>query len=102
MHVFGHVHWGAGRQVVFWDETQRAYERLAGGGSTGLRDLVDFGRLFVAAVAATLLAPVCLVAPGVLAPRPAVDGRGSTTFVNAAQMFGNTGRLGSNVQVIDL
>lgn len=28
LHVFGHVHWGRGRQAVFWDDCQRAYERL--------------------------------------------------------------------------
>lgn len=28
VHVFGHVHGGRGQEVVFWDEGQRAYERL--------------------------------------------------------------------------
>ena len=28
LHVFGHVHSGHGREFVFWDEAQRAYERL--------------------------------------------------------------------------
>ncbi|RYP73655.1 hypothetical protein DL771_003543 [Monosporascus sp. 5C6A] len=28
VHVFGHVHWGRGKQAVFWDDCQRSYERL--------------------------------------------------------------------------
>jgi len=28
LHVFGHVHSGHGREAVFWDEGQLAYERL--------------------------------------------------------------------------
>ena len=28
LHVFGHVHSGHGREAVFWDEGQAAYERL--------------------------------------------------------------------------
>jgi hypothetical protein len=28
LHVFGHIHSGHGREAIFWDEGQRAYERL--------------------------------------------------------------------------
>lgn len=106
LHVFGHVHWGAGRQVVFWDATQRAYEALAetasadGGPPLRLGDkLRCLGRLAAAAAMATLLLPVWLAAPGVLA----ADGRGaSSVLVNAGQMRGNTGRLGNRVQVVDV
>ncbi len=28
LHVFGHIHSGHGREAVFWDEGQAAYERL--------------------------------------------------------------------------
>ncbi|CAK7564648.1 MAG: hypothetical protein SEPTF4163_002544 [Sporothrix epigloea] len=103
LHVFGHVHWGAGRQTVFWDETQRAYEVLvetetAQTGSLGSR-LSYLGRLLAAATMATVLLPVWLFAPEVLA----ANGRGAkSVLVNAGQMLGNTGRLGENVQVIDL
>jgi hypothetical protein len=108
LHVFGHVHWGAGRQVVFWDETQRAYEVLTENGkelgkefrpeSLGSR-LSYLGRLVAAATMATLLLPVWLSAPGILA----AEGKGSSSIlVNAGQMHGNTGRLGNSVQVVDL
>ena len=30
VHVFGHVHGGRGREVVFWNEGQKAFERLCG------------------------------------------------------------------------
>ncbi|CAK7238600.1 MAG: hypothetical protein STHCBS139747_000016 [Sporothrix thermara] len=103
LHVFGHVHWGAGRQTVFWDETQHAYEvlvepRSAKTLSLGSR-LGYLGRLVAAAAMATLLLPVWLFAPGVLA----AEGRGArSVLINAGQMRGNTGNLGDNVQVIDL
>ncbi|KAI0483161.1 calcineurin-like phosphoesterase [Xylariaceae sp. FL0804] len=28
VHIFGHVHWGRGVQSVYWDDCQKAYERL--------------------------------------------------------------------------
>ncbi|KAI1393937.1 Metallo-dependent phosphatase [Hypoxylon trugodes] len=28
LHVFGHVHWGRGKQPVFWDECQKSYEKV--------------------------------------------------------------------------
>lgn len=104
LHVFGHVHWGAGRQVVFWDETQRAYEVLTEDDpeseQRGLGSRLSYlGRLVAAATMATLLLPVWLFAPDVLA----AEGRGSSSIlVNAGQMHGNTGRLGNSVQVVDL
>ncbi|EAA33173.1 Metallo-dependent phosphatase [Neurospora crassa] len=33
LHVFGHVHWGAGREAVYYDECQRAYESLMARGA---------------------------------------------------------------------
>ncbi|ERS98924.1 hypothetical protein HMPREF1624_04117 [Sporothrix schenckii ATCC 58251] len=108
LHVFGHVHWGAGRQLVFWDETQRAYEVLTEDGrefgqpfreeSLGSR-LGYLGRLVAAATMATVLLPVWLFAPDILA----AEGRGaSSILVNAGQMYGNSGRLGNSVQVVDM
>ncbi|KAK0718152.1 calcineurin-like phosphoesterase [Lasiosphaeria miniovina] len=41
LHVFGHVHWGRGRQAVYFDECQRAYETLMARQWKGpLRDLL--------------------------------------------------------------
>ncbi|CAK7206866.1 hypothetical protein SEUCBS139899_009672 [Sporothrix eucalyptigena] len=103
LHVFGHVHWGAGRQTVFWDATQRAYEVLVEPETAETETLGNrlsyLGRLVAAATMATLLLPVWLFAPDVLA----ADGRGaSSVLINAGQMYGNSGRLGDNVQVIDI
>ncbi|KAI0023061.1 Metallo-dependent phosphatase [Xylariomycetidae sp. FL0641] len=28
LHIFGHVHWGRGTQPIFWDDCQKAYERV--------------------------------------------------------------------------
>ncbi|MCJ1306641.1 hypothetical protein MMC25_000284 [Agyrium rufum] len=33
VHIFGHVHAGYGREVVFWDGAQRAYERVRARGA---------------------------------------------------------------------
>lgn len=41
VHIFGHIHSGHGREAVWWDEAQRAYERLMLKNRGGvLRDLV--------------------------------------------------------------
>jgi hypothetical protein len=41
LHVFGHIHSGYGKEAVFWDEGQRAYERLMGRKNGGvLMDLL--------------------------------------------------------------
>ncbi|KAK3950117.1 Metallo-dependent phosphatase-like protein [Pseudoneurospora amorphoporcata] len=33
LHVFGHIHWGAGSEAVYYDECQRAYESLMARGA---------------------------------------------------------------------
>jgi hypothetical protein len=33
LHVFGHIHGGYGKEVVYWDPYQRAYEAIMGGES---------------------------------------------------------------------
>ena len=51
LHVFGHVHGGAGREVVRWDNVQRVYERAMGRAvSRGiLRQLSSLGLWYDAA-----------------------------------------------------
>ncbi|OAA68408.1 phosphoric ester hydrolase [Niveomyces insectorum RCEF 264] len=110
LNVFGHIHWGAGRQVVFWDASQRAYEVLmeADKADVGVRGLLsslaalpgrllNLGRLLATAVVTSLLLPLWLVAP-----TSRVGRTNGTVLINAGQMHGNTGRLGRNVQVVDL
>ncbi|KAK3318312.1 calcineurin-like phosphoesterase [Apodospora peruviana] len=106
LHVFGHVHWGHGREPVYFDECQRAYESLMARPRKGgpLRDL---------------LLPLSSGAAGAWRDAFAVLwyglnsviwkwvmlGPGSNNgglFVNAAVMYGNTGRATHPVTVVDL
>jgi Icc-related predicted phosphoesterase len=96
IHIFGHVHWGAGKEVVWWDRCHDAYEQgmqvqsnwtcgvlnpwlwlyLFRVGYRGLRGLI-WDKVW--------------------------GGQGSNTIlVNAAQMRGNSGKLGNPVQIVDI
>ncbi|KZL70243.1 calcineurin-like phosphoesterase [Colletotrichum tofieldiae] len=99
LHVFGHVHWGHGRQAVHFDECQRAYEALLAQRPRGLvRDFFPHSgwkqalRVLGYAVHGVVWKWI-MVGPG---------GNTSSLMVNAAQMYGNTGRLGNPVEVVDL
>ncbi|KDN61177.1 putative calcineurin-like phosphoesterase [Colletotrichum sublineola] len=99
LHVFGHVHWGHGREAVHFDECQRAYEALLSKRPRGLiRDFFPHSgwikalRVVGYAVHGVVWKWV-MVGPG---------GNNSSLMVNAAQMYGNTGRLGNPVEVVDL
>lgn len=100
--MFGHVHWGAGRELLRWDASQQAYESLMAEGASGWLAQMRLlpGRLFRLAV--LLVAGVLSSAAGLAWPSAAASDDGVTVLINAAQMHGNTGRLGQNVQVIDL
>jgi Icc-related predicted phosphoesterase len=96
LHVFGHVHWGAGQEVVWWDGCHGAYEQ-------GMRIQTSWTR--------GLLNPwlwMCVVRVlyrglrGLIWDRVWGGQRERTVLVNAAQMHGNTGKLGNPVQVIDI
>ncbi|KAF2644758.1 metallophosphoesterase domain-containing protein 2 [Massarina eburnea CBS 473.64] len=96
LHVFGHVHWGAGKEIVWWDGCHEAYE-------TGMKIQTGWTR--------GLLNPwlwMCVVRVVYRGVRGLIwdrvwGGQGErTTLVNAAQMHGNTGKLGNSVQVVDI
>jgi len=115
LHVFGHVHAGYGKEPVFWDEAQRAWERLcesrrvwlpAQNRRTGgvmmlvtglLRDMVDV-RAWVDAAR--------VVVYGILGVAWARvwggENRGCGWMVNAACMYRNSGRLGNKPVVVEL
>ncbi|KKA28927.1 hypothetical protein TD95_002487 [Thielaviopsis punctulata] len=97
LHVFGHVHWGAGRESVFFDEAQRSYETLMAQARRGLVwDFVPNAQWLL--MAKTLVYGV----NGVLF-RWLMLGPGGATgavLVNAAQMYGNTGRMENKPQVV--
>jgi hypothetical protein len=97
LHIFGHVHAGAGREVVWWDEAQIAYESGCERKSKGfIRAILDpwswvaFAKVVIYGVT------------GILWNRVWGGEQKCTTMVNAALMVNNTGKLGNKVQVVDI
>lgn len=97
VHVFGHVHAGYGSESVFWDEAQRAHERLCARDEAGwMRDLVAVGAWM------EVIRLAVFGALGILWSRVwGGDGAGSV-MVNAALAYRSTGKLGNAPQVIEL
>ncbi|PLN82448.1 putative phosphoric ester hydrolase [Aspergillus taichungensis] len=110
LHVFGHIHDGYGIEPVYWDEAQRAWERLCASRVRRarssrssnllmglLRDLADISGWFDAAR---------VVVYGVLgivwAKVWGGDNDGSGWIVNAAGMSSTSGRLINRPHVVDL
>ena len=91
LHVFGHVHWGAGREVVWWDAAHDAYVQ-------GLRAASSLSPRLWWSVVKVLYRGV----RELLWDRVWGGKRPHTVMVNAAQMHGNTGKLGGRVQVVDI
>jgi predicted phosphodiesterase len=96
LHVFGHVHWGAGQDVIWWGGCHDAYVN-----GMEIRSRWSLG----------LLNPRLwfnVVKVGYRGTRELIwdrvwGGKGpSTITVNAAQMHGNTGKLGNAVQFVDI
>ncbi|KAI6364512.1 hypothetical protein MCOR25_005643 [Pyricularia grisea] len=100
LHVFGHVHTAAGRQAVYFDDCQRAYENLMARPRRGVfRDLmlphagwIDACRVVLYGLNAVLFKWI------MQGPGPNHGG----LMVNAAQMYRNTGKLGNRPQVVDM
>ncbi|MCJ1472693.1 hypothetical protein MMC13_001342 [Lambiella insularis] len=98
VHIFGHVHAGRGQERVFWDEGQRAYERLCArreswvlwGGSLGLGWWLDVVRLLVYGML------------GVLWTRVWGAEEEGTVMVNAALIDWRNGKIGYEAQVVDI
>ncbi|KAI9660123.1 MAG: hypothetical protein M1821_001475 [Bathelium mastoideum] len=97
LHVCGHVHAAAGREMLWWDEAQRAYERgctrRVGWLSKGLLSLslwMDLGRVLVLGLL------------GLLWNRVWGGEERNTVLVNAALMEPGKGRLRNKIQIIDV
>jgi hypothetical protein len=97
LHVFGHVHGGAGRETVRWDDVQRVYERAMGRAvGRGIRQLgslvlwYDLGALAWHGVW------------GIVWERLWGGRYPETVLVNAATMRQDTNRLGNPPQVVVL
>ena len=99
LHVFGHVHWGHGREAVYYDECQRAYELvMARTGRGFLYDLVPSAAWIhafnvVRYGIGSLIWKWVMLGPGT---------NNGGLMVNAAVVYGNTGKIGRPVIVVDL
>ncbi|KAJ5773692.1 hypothetical protein N7457_008588 [Penicillium paradoxum] len=109
LHVFGHVHESAGQEPIFWDEAQRAWERLCASRRSRarltrlsslagfLRDLFDLSGWVDAAR---------VVGYGILGVIWAQvwggENRGGGWMVNAACMYRDSGKLGNPPRVFEL
>ncbi|KAH7275443.1 hypothetical protein MRS44_006346 [Fusarium solani] len=99
LHVFGHVHWGHGKESVYFDDLQETYERLMSRPRRGLiRDFIpneawlDILRLVIRGLHS-------------VAWKWLMSGPGSNNgslMVNAAQMYGNSGKLKNRAVVVDI
>lgn len=99
LHVVGHVHSGHGREALFWDEGQAAYERLMDRKRGGvLRDVIPS----VAWVDAVKV--LWYGFKGVLWQRLMVGASGSkgALLVNAAVVYQSTTDVGNPVEVVEL
>lgn len=96
LHVFGHVHWGAGQEVVWWDKCHDAYEDGMSIQLKWFRGLLN-PWLWCNAFRVVYRGLRGLIWDKVW------GGQGPhTIMVNAAQMYGNTGKLGNPIQIVDI
>ncbi|RFU33680.1 hypothetical protein B7463_g2702, partial [Scytalidium lignicola] len=99
LHVFGHVHSGHGQQAVFWDEGQRAYERLMARKKAGIiRDLLPSLAWLDA------IRVIWYGIKGILWQRLMVGPSGGNggVMVNAALVYQSTTELGNRAEIVDL
>lgn len=121
LHIFGHVHWGSGTEPFYFDECQRAYESLmsrpsplpSSSSTSWWTWLLTLGPFGLGPLLSEFFLPFVLInkesraawkdALGVIwygvnsvLWKWIMEGPGSNNgglFVNAAVMYGNTGRL---------
>jgi calcineurin-like phosphoesterase family protein len=96
LHVFGHVHWGAGKSVVCWDKAHDAYVQGMAQESRWTRGVLNPW------IWASLVRVVYRGVREVLWDRVWGGKSTCTVMVNGAQVRGNTGELGNEVQVVDI
>lgn len=96
LHVFGHVHWGAGQTVVWWDKAHDAYTQGMAVQSKWTHGLLNPQLWW------SLIRIVYRGVRELLWDRVWGGQSSNTIMVNAAQMHGNTGKLGNPVQIVDI
>jgi hypothetical protein len=99
LHIFGHLHSGHGREAVFWDEGQAAYERLMARKRGGL--LLDLVPSLAWIDAAKVL---WYGVKGILWQRLMVGPSGAKggLLVNASIVYQSTTDVGNPVEVVEL
>ncbi|TVY48820.1 putative rhamnogalacturonate lyase C [Lachnellula occidentalis] len=99
LHVFGHIHSGHGREAVFWDEGQLAYERLRGRKKGGV--VLDILPSYAWLDAIKLL---WYGVKGILWQRLMVGPAGGNggLLVNAAVVYQSTTDVGNPVEIVEL
>jgi hypothetical protein len=99
LHIFGHLHSGHGREAVFWDEGQAAYERLMARKRGGL--LLDLVPSLAWIDAAKVL---WYGVKGILWQRLMVGPSGAKggSLVNASIVYQSTTDVGNPVEVVEL
>ncbi|KAI2786910.1 hypothetical protein POX_g09306 [Penicillium oxalicum] len=109
LHVFGHIHNSSGREPVFWDEAQRAWERLCASRRSRakearfvaltrmMRDLFDLSAWMDAA--RVVIYGILGVVWSRVWGGETLDG---SWMVNAACMYGDSGKLKNPPRVIEL
>jgi hypothetical protein len=97
LHVFGHIHSGSGRELVFWNDVQSTYEAAMARKSDGFfHQLLDF-RLWADLVKMGINGMTSVVWDRVWGGEP-----GGTVMINAALMYQNTGVLRNPPQAVDI
>jgi hypothetical protein len=96
LHVFGHVHWGAGRQVVHWDRAHEAYVQGMRTESRYTRGVLNL-ELWWNVVRVLYRGIRELLWDRVWGGQSV-----HTILLNAAQMKGNTGKLGNPIQIVEI
>lgn len=99
LHVFGHCHWAYGQEPVYFDEMQVAYERLLNRPRRG--PIMDFipNRSWVDMWKVVYYGLHGVAWKWLMGGPRANQG---SIMVNAAQMYGNTGRIKSRAYVVDI
>jgi hypothetical protein len=96
LHVFGHVHAGRGKEVVYWDDAQRAFEHGCSRRDGLIRAMVDLW-LWMDVVKVVWHGVSNVVWDRVW------GGEGRVTrMVNASAMYINTGQLKNMPQVVEI
>ena len=99
LHVFGHAHYGYGKEAVYYDECQRAYESLMSRSQRGpFYDMVPSARWTDAFNVlwygvSSILWKWIMLGPGT---------NNGGLMANVSLMYGNSGKLRNPVTVVDL